>query len=108
MEEKKSEHTPGPWGFDHFFREIQGSDGYSLDDQRFRSDTEVIANRTLRLAAPDLLAACEADQEWLFFVGGLSQLDCLDPVNGARAGRLYEQANALRSAAIAKARGDSA
>jgi hypothetical protein len=59
--ETKATHTPGPWAW--FASDTYGPygpDGWSLTDHRHRSDEEIVANRLLARAAPDLLAACEA------------------------------------------------
>lgn len=52
-------HTPGPWRWDSYLRQILGPDDRSLGDYRYRQDSEVIANRRLQVAAPDLYEALE-------------------------------------------------
>jgi len=51
--------TPGPWESRRDL--IVGADGYTVADMRLtnRSAREYNANKSLILAAPDLIAACE-------------------------------------------------
>lgn len=95
-------HTPGPWTFDQHFRDYRGADGHFLDDHTYRADGEVIANRHLQVAAPDLLAAAEAIVS--AFVSGSFM------VRPHLSDRAYERANDAAKAldaAIAKAKGEA-
>lgn len=58
-------------------------------------------------AAPDLLAACEAQAAFEDELRETAQIDLLDPIHMARLERMRDRALSLRSAAIAKAKGES-
>lgn len=70
-------HTPGPWvvggsNSRMILRDIpgmcDGHDGYSVavtTSHSLLSESEALANARLIAAAPDLLKACEAAEEWL-------------------------------------------
>lgn len=84
-----SKHTPGPWARSTLgFQVLTGDGRHSICEARDRrGQEEQVANAQLIAAAPDLLEACEAVDE--FFVrhanSGLvqSEIDFLNKVRAA-------------------------
>jgi len=107
-------HTPGPW---KFRKHLGGEEGEVIaQDVRFDTDflyiaeifghyqdDECAANGRLIAAAPDLLAACEADQA--FWQHYLNCPRCTGTFFCHEAANLMIEARKLRVVAIARAKG---